>query len=117
MTNPQSKGYPYHTSPAAQGFAALNNFAIDTHMAPEQIVIYQIIVKGELDPSWSDWLSGFALATVVAEDGSCTTILSGPIPDQAALRGTLTRIWDLNLEVVALFRNHEATGVPPSNGV
>jgi hypothetical protein len=117
MTNPLSKGYPYHALRTTPGSAGLNNFAIDKDMAQEQIAIYQIIVKGELDPSWSDWLSGFSLAVANDEDGSCTTILSGPIPDQAALRGTLTRIWDLNLEVVALFRNHEATGVPPSNGV
>jgi hypothetical protein len=83
-------------------------------MPQEQRVIYQIIVKGELDPSWADWLNGFVLATAIAEDGSCTTILSGPIPDQAALRGTLTRIWDLNLEVVALFRNHQASDLLPS---
>ena len=76
-------------------------------MAPEQNVFYQIIVKGELDPSWSDWLSGFALTTAFAEDGSCTTILCGPITDQAALRGTLTRLWDLNLEVVALFQDKD----------
>jgi hypothetical protein len=86
-------------------------------MAPEQRVIYQIIVKGELEPSWSDWLSGFALTTAFAEDGSCTTILSGPIADQAALRGTLTRLWDLNLEVVALFRNNDLPDPARSNGL
>ena len=84
-------------------------------MAPEQSVIYQIVVKGELDPSWSDWLSGFALTTAFAEDGSCTTILSGPIPDQAALRGALVRIWDLNLEVVAFFRNNDLSDLAISN--
>jgi hypothetical protein len=84
-------------------------------MAPEQSVIYQIIVKGELDPSWSDWLSGFALTTAYAKDGSCTTILSGPIADQAALRGTLTRLWDLNLEVVALFRENDLPNPARSN--
>jgi hypothetical protein len=78
-------------------------------------VIYQIIVKGELDPSWSDWLSGFTLTNATTEDGSCTTILSGPIPDQAALRGTLAKIWDLNLEVVALFRNNDLADPARSN--
>jgi hypothetical protein len=84
-------------------------------MAPKQSVFYQIIVKGELDPSWSDWLSGFALATATAEDGSCTTILSGPIADQAALRGTLARIWDLNLEVVALLQSNDLSDPALSN--
>ena len=82
----------------------------ETDMEPEQRVIYQIIVKGELDPSWSDWLSGFGLKAAFAEDGSCTTILCGPIADQAALRGALTKLWDLNLEVVALFRENDLAG-------
>jgi hypothetical protein len=76
-------------------------------MAPEKSVIYQIIVKGELDPSWSDWLGGFAIAAGTTEGGSCTTILSGPIADQAVLRGILARIWDFNLEVVALFQSND----------
>ena len=85
-------------------------------MAPEQSVDYQIIVKGVLDPSWSDWLSGFALATATADDGTHITILTGPIPDQAALRGTLSKIWDLNLEVIAFFRNHDSSNLTQTGG-
>jgi hypothetical protein len=114
MTNPLSQGYPYH---ASRTILALlwHTFATNIEMATEKSVIYQIIVKGELDPSWSEWLSGFSLATASAEDGSCATILSGPIPDQAALRGTLAKIWDLNLEVIALFRNNDVSGPALSN--
>lgn len=78
-------------------------------MTQEQSVIYQIIVKGKLDPSWSDWLCGFVLATATTDDGTCTTILTGPILDQAALRGTLSKIWDLNLEVIAFFQNQDSS--------
>lgn len=78
-------------------------------MTQKQSVIYQIIVKGELDPSWSDWLSGFVLTTTTTEDGIRTTTLTGPIPDQAALRGTLSKIWDLNLEVIAFFQNQDSS--------
>jgi hypothetical protein len=116
MTNPQSKGYPYHASRATQGLTARNGFAFDKDMASERSVTYQIIVKGELDPSWSDWLSGFVLATATTEDGTRTTILTGPIPDQAALRGTLSKIWDSNLEVIAFFRNHESPDLTQSGG-
>jgi len=31
-------------------------------------------------------------------------VLTGPIADQAALRGLLSRLWDLNLTVIALRR-------------
>jgi hypothetical protein len=64
--------------------------------------IYQIVVKGELDPSWSDWLDGFKIAREVTPTGTCTTLLAGAIADQASLRGLLNRLWDLNLEIVAL---------------
>jgi hypothetical protein len=39
-----------------------------------------------------------------SSEGICTTVLSGLIRDQSALRGVLARIWDLNLELVALNR-------------
>jgi hypothetical protein len=97
-----------HQEPAKNFCGEYSLFKTD--MAPEQRVIYQIIVKGELDPSWSDWLSGFTLKAAIAEDGSCTTILCVPIADQAALRGTLTRLWDFNLEVVAIFREGDLAG-------
>jgi hypothetical protein len=36
--------------------------------------------------------------------GQTQTILTGPLPDQAALRGILNMLWDLNLELVSLKR-------------
>ena len=68
-------------------------------MSPETCTSYRITLKGELDTSWSDWLDGFEIRTGTAADGTCITTLSGVVPDQAALRGVLTRIWDLGLEV------------------
>ena len=58
---------------------------------------YQITVEGKIDPSWSDWLGGLQLSSrKVAEDLQITT-LGGVNVDQAALRGLLNRLWDLNL--------------------
>jgi hypothetical protein len=59
-------------------------------------MIYQIKVKGELDPSWSDWLGGLQIS-VVSEDGAPFTKLTGYIADQPALFGILERIRDMNL--------------------
>ena len=53
---------------------------------------YRIRVKGHLDDRWSDWLGGLAVQR--QEDG--TTVLVGQVVDQAALRGVITRICDLN---------------------
>lgn len=62
---------------------------------------YEIRVSGELVEQWSDWFSGMNLA--VEGEQRKVTILSGRV-DQAALRGILNRIWDLNLVLIAVRR-------------
>ena len=59
--------------------------------------IYQICVKGELDPSWSDWFDGFTI--ISSED---ETELTGLVTDQAALHGILTKINDLGLALISV---------------
>jgi hypothetical protein len=61
--------------------------------------VYQIMVEGQLDTSWSGWFSGM---TVTFADGVST--LTGPVADQSALRGLLSKIWDLNLTMIAVVR-------------
>jgi len=58
---------------------------------------YQITVEGKIDTGWSDWLNGMRLVSRKEADGMQVTILSGVLSDQAALRGLLNRLWDLNL--------------------
>ncbi|MGD8856934.1 MAG: hypothetical protein PVG33_11435, partial [Chloroflexota bacterium] len=65
--------------------------------------IYQIKIGGRLRDSWSDSFAGLELS----HHGNRCTILTGPITDQAALRGILCRIWDLNLAVLAVNRLQE----------
>ena len=59
---------------------------------------YRIRVKGHLDDRWSDWLGGLAIQR--QEDG--TTLLVGPVVDQAALHGVITRIRDLGLTLLSV---------------
>jgi hypothetical protein len=61
--------------------------------------IYHIRVSGGLDPSWSVWFEHFA----ITRDGEAT-LLSGPVRDQADLRGILNRLWDLNLVLDSVAR-------------
>ena len=49
---------------------------------------YEIKISGHLDPCWSDWFAGLKL-THLEGDG---TLLSGPLPDQAALHGLIERV-------------------------
>ena len=60
--------------------------------------IYEIRVRGHLDDRWSDWLEGLAIH--LQEDG--TTLLVGPVVDQAALHGVITRIRDLGLTLLSV---------------
>ena len=63
-----------------------------------QTGFYEIRVKGQLDESWSDWLEG--LKVNLLDNGEM--ILSGYIGDQAALMGTLNKIYGLNLTLLSL---------------
>jgi hypothetical protein len=63
-----------------------------------QTGFYEIRVKGQLDESWSDWLEG--LEVKLLDKGEM--ILSGHIGDQAALMGTLNKIYGLNLTLLSV---------------
>lgn len=73
--------------------------AAEIHYPPDHSRAYRITIEGKIDSSWSDWLGGFELALRTEDDGSHVTTLSGELRDQAALRGLLDRLWDLNLVV------------------
>jgi hypothetical protein len=59
--------------------------------------VYQIKVKGILDPTWSDWFDGF---TIISSENE--TELTGWVADQAALHGILTKINDLGLILLSV---------------
>ena len=57
----------------------------------------EIVVKGELNRDWSDWFDGF---DITHSAGGST--LTGTIRDQVELRGVLSRITDLGLELISV---------------
>ena len=62
---------------------------------------YDITVKGHLDRlRWPHWFDGLRVAP--QPDG--TTMLSGPVADQAALHGLLAKVRDLGLVLIAVQR-------------
>jgi hypothetical protein len=66
---------------------------------------YRIHVQGHLDPSWQDRFGGLCLEQ---QEGG-TTLLSGTLPDQAALHGVLLQIIRLGLVLLDL-STREAPG-------
>ncbi len=63
-----------------------------------QPVVYEIRIAGHLPSQWSDWFEG--LAVTLEPDG--TTLLSGPLVDQAALYGLLKKVRDTGLTLIAV---------------
>ena len=64
---------------------------------------YQITLEGSLDDCWADWFAGLTMTTTRQRDGD-VTVLTGPVSDQAALRGLLNQIWDFNLAIITVER-------------
>jgi hypothetical protein len=74
--------------------------------------VYRIHVRGHLDDCWSEWLGGY----VVERHGDGTTVLVGPVVDQAALHGVLTRIRDSGLTILSVNLTSTALGESPHDG-
>ncbi len=69
--------------------------ATEDHHEPGR---YEIRLKGHLDVRWAERFEGLSLSH--ASDG--TTILRGPVVDQAALYGLLRKARDLALPLVSV---------------
>jgi hypothetical protein len=65
---------------------------------------YEIRVEGELDEDWAEWLEGMRPTVEYGGGKARITRLAGPVADQAALRGILSKLWDLNLTLISVNR-------------
>ena len=61
---------------------------------------YEIRLKGHLHSRWAAWFDGLTLTN--ENDG--TTLIRGPVTDQAALYGLLQKTRDLGLPLISV--NH-----------
>jgi hypothetical protein len=59
---------------------------------------YEIRVKGHLGPRWAARFDGMTLT----RDGDGTTVIHGPVADQAALHGLLARVRDLGIPLLSV---------------
>ena len=58
----------------------------------------RIRIKGHLDPTWQSWFAPLQ----IDHEAAGTTLLSGSLPDQAALYGVLLKIHRLGLTLIGL---------------
>ncbi len=61
-------------------------------------LIYRIRLQGHLGGQWTDWFAG--LSITLEANGS--TLLAGPVADQAALHGLLRKVRDLGMPLLAV---------------
>ena len=65
---------------------------------------YLVRVQGWIGERWAHWFDGTTMTYEGTEDNSPITILTVTVVDQAALRGLLNKIWDLNLTLISVSR-------------
>lgn len=59
---------------------------------------YEVRVKGHLDLGWAEWLE---VPYLIHESGG-TTVLRGPVADQAALHGLLAKVRDMGVTLISV---------------
>jgi len=71
---------------------------------------YEIRLKGHLDSRWAAWFDGLAITR--GNDG--TTVIHGPVADQAALHGLLQKTRDLGLPLISVNHTDPSQPWPPA---
>lgn len=67
---------------------------------PDQPMIYQVRIKGQLDRKWVDWFGDVSIT--LEESGD--TLLTCPVIDQAALHGLLKKVRDVGMPLLSVNR-------------
>ena len=75
----------------------MSEIAAGPHPSPGR---YEIRLKGHLDARWATWFDGLTLT----QESDGTTVVQGPVVDQAALHGLLQKVRDVGLPLVSVTR-------------
>jgi hypothetical protein len=67
---------------------------LQTKRDPDAPLVYQIRLAGHLGTQWTAWFDGLTI--------TLTTLLTGPVVDQAALYGLLKKVRDLGMPLLAV---------------
>lgn len=74
------------------------------HSSPNdpQATKYEIQISGRLSQERAEWFGDMQVSVRRLPGGEAVSILTGEVPDQAALFGILSRIRDLGLRLIAV---------------
>jgi hypothetical protein len=67
---------------------------------PIPTMVYQIRITGHLGHQWQGWFGDLSISL----EGNGETLITGPVPDQAALHGLLKKVRDLGATLVSVIR-------------
>ncbi len=59
----------------------------------------EVRISGRLDARWTEWFEGFEFAYTEAGE----TILTGTLPDQAAIYGLIAKLRDLGVQLISVY--------------
>jgi len=75
---------------------------------------YTFQLAGHLDRRWKAAFDGFTIIHTHAPDTRPVTLLSGPVPDQAALYGLISRLRDIGMTLINVQPAEPGAAEPPT---
>lgn len=75
---------------------------------------YTFQLAGHLDRRWEAVFAGFTITHTYAPDTHPVTLLSGPVPDQAALYGVISRLRDIGVTLISVQPAQASAAEPPT---
>jgi hypothetical protein len=73
------------------------------------MTLYSFRLQGHVDPRWRVLFDGFRMVHEFTPDQQPVTVMTGPIPDQSALYGILSRLRNMGAALIS-FQPVEADG-------
>lgn len=78
------------------------------------MTIYTFQIAGHLDRRWEAAFAGFTITHSYAAERHPVTLLTGPVPDQAALYGMISRLRDIGVTLISVQPIEPGAAGPPT---
>jgi hypothetical protein len=79
---------------------------------PDTPATYQIRTRERLQEKWAAWVGGRIVRLDAPGREAVGTTLLVTVPDQAALRGVVNKLWDLNLTLISIIQQEPKRSTP-----